>query len=322
MTVCQEPVPGAVPGPAPAELEFATSGSTGEPQRWLRTLAQVDAETELLIGLCADESADQGVDGVLSFAPPRHLYGHLMSLALPRRLEVPCLQAGLTAPLARTVARWRRPLIAAVPAAFAVLGRCLPELAGAERITLVHSSAVLPPAGLKLLADLGERARLVELFGSTETGLIATRPGGTEDWTLAADTRFAMDSESDQLRVSSPRLARRPDGPPPTATTTGDLVTVLNGRTFRWRGRSNRLVKVNGVRVGLDRVAARLSEAVPGVPISCRAEPDPLRGEWFTVHAGTDDPRVLAELAAAVRALPAAERPRALLPLPPDGRSR
>ncbi|WP_405015707.1 acyl-CoA synthetase [Kitasatospora sp. NBC_00070] len=301
----------------PAELEFATSGSTGEPQRWLRGAAQVEAEAELLIRLCAAD----GVDGVLSFAPPRHLYGHLMSLALPRRLEVPCLQAGLTAPLARTVARWRRPLIAVVPAAFAVLSRCLPELAAAERIVLVHSSAVLPPAGLRLLAELGERAALIELFGSTETGLIASRTGGTGDWTLAEDTRFASGQGAGELCVESPRLAHRPDLPPPSVAATGDLVTVLDERTFRWHGRSNRLVKVNGVRVGLDRVAARLAEAVPGVAISCRAEPDPLRGEWFTVHAETEDPRLRAELAAAVRALPAAEQPRALLLFPPTGRS-
>lgn len=113
-----------------------------------------------------------------------------------------------------------------------------------------------------------------------------------------------------------PRLARRPGEPAPAATATGDLVTELDERTFRWHGRAGRLVKVNGVRVDLDRLADRLAEAVPGVAVSCRAEPDPLRGEWFSVHAATDDPRLLADLAAAVRALPAAEQPRALHPLP------
>ncbi|MFJ1703647.1 AMP-binding protein [Kitasatospora sp. NPDC088346] len=298
-----------------APVAFATSGSTGPPQQWLRDPAQIDAEARLLAALCADG----GTDGVLSYAPPRHLYGHLMGLAVPRLLDVPCLQAGLTAPLARTVARWRRPLIAAVPAAFAVLARCLPELARAERVVLVHSSAVLPAGARELVAALGERARLVELFGSTETGLIATRTGGAGEWTLAEDTRFAPGPRRPgpgPLRVAGPRLARRPGGEAPAATATGDLVTVLDDRTFHWHGRTNRLVKVNGVRVDLDRVTARLAEAVPGVALSCRAEPDPLRGEWFSVHAATDDPRLLAGLAAAVRALPAAEQPRALHPLP------
>ncbi|MEU9131936.1 AMP-binding protein [Kitasatospora sp. NPDC048540] len=306
-----------------APVAFATSGSTGPPQQWLRDPAQIDAEARLLTALCADG----GIDGVLSYAPPRHLYGHLMGLAVPRLLDVPCLQAGLTAPLARTVTRWRRPLVAAVPAAFAVLARCLPELARAERIVLVHSSAVLPAGARELVAALGERARLVELFGSTETGLIATRSGGAGEWTLAEDTRFAPEQEQEQardrrpdgsrlLRVTSPRLARRPGEEVPAATATGDLVTAPDERTFHWHGRANRLVKVNGVRVDLDHLTARLAAAVPGVALACRAEPDPLRGEWFSVHAATDDPGLLARLAAAVRALPAAEQPRALHPLP------
>ncbi|MER8184453.1 AMP-binding protein [Kitasatospora sp. NPDC094015] len=303
------------------EVEFTTSGSTGEPQRWLRTEQQIEAEAGLLAALCAAD----GVDGVISYAPPRHLYGHLLSLAVPRLLGVPCLQAGLTVPLTRAAADWRRPLIAAVPAAFAVLARSLPRLAAAERITLVHSSAVLPPAALELLAALGERARLVELFGATETGLIATRTGGDGDgdWTLAEDTDFAPDGPEPgpdgvrRLRITGPRLARRPEQPAPTAAETGDLVSVVGPRTFRWHGRGGRLVKINGVRVDLDLVTARLCAAVPGVAITCRPEPDPLRGEWYAVHAGTDDPGLLAALREAVRLLPAAERPRALHPHPP-----
>ncbi|MEV4613021.1 class I adenylate-forming enzyme family protein [Kitasatospora sp. NPDC049258] len=302
------------------EVEFTTSGSTGAPQRWLRTEQQIEAEAELLAGLCAAD----GVDGVISYAPPRHLYGHLLSLAVPRRLGVPCLQAGLTVPLTRAAADWRRPVIAAVPAAFAVLARSLPRLAAAERITLVHSSAVLPPAALELLESLGERARLVELFGATETGLIATRTGGAGDWTLAADTRFAPDGSTEDapagvrpLRIAGPRLARRPDRPAPAVAETGDLVTVLDGRTFRWHGRGGRLVKVNGLRVDLDEITARLCAAVPGVAITCRPEPDALRGEWYAVHAGTDDPRLLAALREALRLLPAGAQPRALHPHPP-----
>src|SRR5207302_7170519 len=102
-------------------------------------------------------------------------YGYLAGLAVPRLLDIPCVQAGLTVPARDVASRFRRPLIIAVPAAFAVLERSVAAFAGAQSLTLVHSSALLPPAAPRLLEALGARARLVELFGSTETGLIATR---------------------------------------------------------------------------------------------------------------------------------------------------
>lgn len=313
-TVPTDTVPIEAVGIEAAEIEFATSGSTGEPRRWLRTQRQIEAEAELLVRLLAAHDAD----AVICYAPPRHLYGYLGGLAIPQLLGIPCVQAGLTVPTADVASGCRRPLIVAVPAAFTVLERSVPAFAAAKRLTLVHSSAVLPPAAPRLLKALGPRARLTELFGSTETGLIATREGGAGDWALAPDVRFAGPAACGRgprpLRIASPRLAREAGAQRPGEMETGDLVTATGPRKFHWLGRCSRLVKINGVRVNLDAVAARLADAVGGVPFVCIPETDPLRGEWYSIVAQTSDAAALAAFEHAVRALPNTHRPRAVLP--------
>ncbi|HSV64847.1 MAG TPA: hypothetical protein VLJ59_02925 [Mycobacteriales bacterium] len=293
--------------------EFATTGTTGEPVRWTRTAGQIHAEARLLAELCG-----AGIDGIACYAPPAHLYGYLMGRALPELLGVPCRQVGLTDPPAAALAGWRRPLVVALPASFAPLVRAVPVLTGLDRLVVVHSSAALPPAAGRLLGALDGTARLVELFGSTETGLIGWRHGVNDtDWTLAADVWFGagLGAGVERLRVRSPRLARRAGMPQPAEIETDDLVRVLDGRTFRWLGRRSRLVKVNGRRVNLDHVHAQLADAVPDVAFGCRPERDELRGEWFSVCAETADPRLLTALEDAARALPPWQRPRIVEPL-------
>jgi hypothetical protein len=328
-------------------LAFSTSGSTGAPVRWERTAAQVRAEAQLLAVLCAP-----GADGIVCYAPPEHLYGYLMGRALPDLLGVPVRPIGLTDPPGPAFAGLRRPVVAALPAALRPLLRCLPLLRGLERLTLVHSSALLPYAAVTLLDRLGPRARMVELFGSTETGLVATRRDPHRPlWTLAPDVRFApplapasagagpgaleaspppsslrslrslRSSVRDdagpgagpgphQLRISSPRIAARPGRPPAAEHELDDVVEIVDDRTFRWIGRSSRLVKVNGRRVNLDRVADTLRAAVTDVSLDCRPHPDDLRGEWYAVLV--DDPRAVTAVAAACRRLPSWQQPSAV----------
>ncbi|MGC9665118.1 AMP-binding protein [Planosporangium sp. 12N6] len=304
-----------------ADLVFATSGTTGEPVRWLRTAAQVRAEAELLAVLCDAGDAD----GIVCYPPPAHLYGHLMGRALPDLLGLPVRRVGLTEPARDAFAGLRRPVVAALPAALAHLSRALPLLRRLDRLTLVHSSALLPAAATRLLADLDGRAGLVELFGSTETGLVATRRDPLRpEWTLAPDVAFDADVPAGgeaPLRVRSPRLATRPGTAPATRYTLDDLVDVVDARTFRWLGRRSRLVKVNGRRVNLDLVTDTLrgevgADAVPEHVVTCRPHRDDLRGEWFSVRVASGDPAVLAAVTAACRRLPAWQQPRSIEPVP------
>jgi acyl-coenzyme A synthetase/AMP-(fatty) acid ligase len=292
------------------ELAFSTSGSTGEPVSWLRTTAQVDAEAGLLAALCAPGR----VDGVVCYAPPTHLYGYLMGLAVPRLLGVPCWYLSLTENPARVFAGLRCPLVAAVPAALSALSRSASALRSLDEMVLVHGSAVLPPDVDGLLSATDGRARLVELFGATETGLIASRARADQSWTPAPDVELVgmQPGVAMPLRVRSPRLARRPDRPTPAAAGLDDVVVVQDDGRFVWRGRRTRLVKVNGRRVDLDQVETMLRAAVPAATVTCRADRDPLRGEWFTVLVHPSEPSALAAVEQACRQLPSWQRPRAV----------
>ena len=294
------------------ELEFRTSGSTGEPLTWLRTAEQIRAEAGLLTLLCVPA----GVDGIVSYAPVDHLYGHLLGRAVPELLDVPARRLDLVDDPGSALAGWRRAVVVAVPASFVQLARCLPALRALDRLVVVHGGAALPPLAGRVMAALGERASLVELFGSTETGLVGQRGGPARGrWTLAPDVTLAGPAQPGAvtaLRVRSPRLARRPGAERAPEIELDDVVRIDGERSFQWLGRRGRLLKVNGRRVNLELVETRLRDAVPGVRLHCRPERDDLRGEWFTVVAEAGERQTVNELQAACRRLPAWQRPRAV----------
>lgn len=295
-----------------APVTFSTSGTTGEPVEWVRTTAQLDAETRLL----ADLLDGPDLDAVLTHAPQAHLYGHLVGDRLPRLLSLPVHRVPVAKPF--HLAGARHPLLVTLPASFSVLARSLRGLDGARRVTIVFSSAEIPQLARTVTAALGDRGRLVELFGSTETGLVASRVfAESPEWTLAPDVRFGAEltaTGSGRLAVLGPRLARRAGQPVPVGITLDDLVSVVDDRTFRWHGRVSRMIKVNGRKVDLDAVLGVLATAAPSATLSCRPEADDVRGEWFTVTVAPDDPATRHALDAAITTLPAWQRPRAVLP--------
>lgn len=269
----------------PPVVEFVTSGTTGPGQRWQRTVEQLWTEA----GMLADLLVPDRPDAVLSFAPPRHVYGALATVLVPARLGV----AGwyrpryFGAPLPTpAVSRWA---VVAVPWTFSILDRHFAWVSAAERVSVLHSSAAVPAAAADLVARATpQRLTVTEVFGSTEAGGIATRRWGPGNppWHLLPDVTFAeptasalpdgptVDSPVDSpvvddagdpvevpLAVRSPRLAARAGEEPPQEWRTDDFVQPLDGRSYRFTGRRSRLAKINGRRVNLDEV----EEALRGV---------------------------------------------------------
>lgn len=268
----------------PRWFGFHTSGQTGSPRLWLRDREQLLTEVRLLQQVCRV----QQTDGIISFAPVHHLYGFLLSFLLPAmgRLPVwfrPVQHAAIPQPCGL-----KRPLVVTIPSAMAQLERCSAELSAFEQVTIVHSTACLPMAGLRLLEQVpGHRVHFLELFGSTETGLVAARwldRGSEPSWDLVEDVRFAqpaVSSDEALLDIRSPRLAYDSDGVRPPSFQMDDYVRIVGLRSFRFYGRRSRLVKVNGQRVNLDRVEEVLRRAIPCLDLACMVARDDLRGERF-----------------------------------------
>ncbi|WP_171163403.1 AMP-binding protein [Streptomyces sp. I05A-00742] len=276
----------------PDVVELCTSGSTGPAAPWRHSRRQLWSEA----GMLADLVRADRPRAVLSFAPPAHLYGLIATALLPAVLGLPVCywpRYGLPVP-AIDADRW---LVVAIPWAFPVLLRDPSVLGRSEHVTVMHSTATLPATAGEFVSATGPgRVRLVELFGSTETGAIAHREHTTapSPWTLMDDVRFDGDPADGRLGVSGPRLALTPEGRPMARWTTDDHVQRLDDRSFHFHGRRHRLIKVNGRRIDLDLVEERLRAALPCADLTCVPVPDRLRGEHVElIVAGPHEPHLV-----------------------------
>jgi len=155
----------------PQWIGFHTSGHTGLPQLWFRQRQQLLAEILLLRRLCYEET----VDGIITFAPVHHIYGCLCSVLLPLFLGVPVWFHPIEHPAFIAHTELTHPLYIAIPATLTYLEHELRMLETYQHITVVHSTALLSPRGNNLVENLFPKLRLIELFGFTETGLVAPR---------------------------------------------------------------------------------------------------------------------------------------------------
>ncbi|MGL6234652.1 MAG: hypothetical protein ACRC20_04850 [Segniliparus sp.] len=255
--------------PSDEEVVFETSGSTGPARRWARTSRQLVCEVDLI----ADRMIGE-IDMVVSYAPPRHVFGSLFGEWLPRTRGVPVAQAWANPYEFPEVPPGARVLVVCVPMAWDLLRRNWRSLARARSVVALHSSAAAPAAAYEAIASAGPKLTAHEILGSTETGGIAhrqLRPGGEDDvWTVLPDVVLLRDADvrpggGQALLIRSPRLARSfGEQTPPESWATGDLVEFVGTDGFRLIGRSSSLIKVNGVKVYLSEIERRLAQSVRG----------------------------------------------------------
>ncbi|WP_333767264.1 class I adenylate-forming enzyme family protein [Streptomyces sp. IBSBF 2435] len=311
------PVPGTRTSPAGADggIRFDTSGSTGAARSWFRHPRQMEREVRLIGGCLVGP-----VDHVVTYAPPRHLFGALFGQWLPRMAQVPVHEAWADPLRPLPVRPGERVLVVCVPMAWDLLRRGWPALERAGSIVALHSSAVPPPAARDLVRRAGPLLRAHEILGSTETGGIAHRPlarrgGAADDWQGFPDVAFvrrdaAPAGAAQELVVAGPRLARPENRRrPPARWATGDLVEYTGPGRFRLLGRGSRLVKVNGIKVHLAKVDERLDAALPQA--ECVALPlsgDAIAGEGYAVfwsgRGGGSGGTGVADVRAALRDFP------------------
>jgi acyl-coenzyme A synthetase/AMP-(fatty) acid ligase len=227
-----------------ASVIFFTSGSTGEPKRIRRSLEMLEREALTLAQQWGDllKAAP-----VISMVSHQHLFGLTFKILLP-------LAAGLAFD-ARTYEVWES-LIAALPeGAFLVSSPAhLSRLGGITPLPADKSPAAIFSAGAPLPLQASQEAEAIlrrrptEIFGSTETGAIASRQHD-QDWSLLPGHRL-LDHPEGKLRLYSPYDLQ--------AVETADLIEPRNGG-FRFLGRADRIAKIAGKRVGLAEVERTLA---------------------------------------------------------------
>ncbi len=225
-----------IPGDRLAAIVF-TSGSTGAPvaheKRWAALVARTRA--------AADRFAltERSPAAIIGTIPPGHMYGLETTILLP--FHAPC-------------ATWCGPAffpadvqsaLAAVPAPRILVTtplqlRSLGAIAAPPLQTIISATAPLDPA-LAAEAEARWSTKIVEIFGATECGSIATRhTTATDAWTPYDGIRLHQTGTSPTVEA-----ACAPDTP------LADEIDLVADGTFRLLGRRADLVKLGGRRASL-----------------------------------------------------------------------
>ena len=252
-----------------------TSGSTGtpsaNPKTWGALVQTNTANLHALAELFAGQPAS-----IVATVPPQHMYGIEMSVLMP-----------LLGPFAVHPGR---------PFFPHDIADALAEVAGPRLLvtTPVHLRALLeadidlPPlaaivtATAPLPVDLASRAEtrfgseVHELFGATETCVIAQRRTSREDiWHLFENVQLYP--QPDGTRVERPSL--------PSPVLLADLVALVDGgRGFLLRGRQADLLEIAGKRASLGDLTRRL-QSITGVRDAAMLQADPDAAGVRRLHA-------------------------------------
>lgn len=224
-------------------VTFRTSGSSGSPKLvthgWNTLLQEIEFLSQLLT--CRKR--------IVSTVPAHHIYGFLFTALLPEKLAIPVL----TLPWERLGELpdrlEHRDLVISHPAIWHYLQRSTPDWPSS--IWGVSSTAPLP-------TDLHEKLcsdgidRLVEVYGSTETGGVGFRERPGEPFTLFPYYRRGA-GEADLERDLPGKVS-------PEAVELMDQLEWQDRRRFLPVGRKDRVVQVGGENVHLTRVETVIRE--------------------------------------------------------------
>ncbi|MFM0672372.1 AMP-binding protein [Paraburkholderia sediminicola] len=235
-----------------APLTLYTSGSSGRPKPIRKTLAQFNAEVHTLE---KQWGALVGDATMLASVPHHHIYGLLFRVLWPLAAGRAFDRAVSIEPL-HLQAQIERCGAAVIVSTPAQLSRwpALPgfaDLTPAPRAFFSSGGPLAFEAAQEYAAAYG--AAPLEIYGSTETGGIAwRRQDQTDAWQPVSGIEVRRD-EDGALNVRSPHLDHA------GWHRTDDKISFDTEGRFRLQGRLDRVLKLDGKRVSLPELEARLA---------------------------------------------------------------
>lgn len=267
-----------------------TSGSSGTPQphpkTWGALVRCVQAEA-LRLGLAHDTPCT-----IIGTVPPQHMYGFesTVLMAWHSGNALSHAQPFYPADICQALAAVPAPrVLVSSPVhlrALLVAGLALPEL------TRVVSATA--PLSAQLAQDIEARchAPLMEIYGSTETGQIASRRSAqTVEWQLLPGIKLIV--EGDRVRACGAHIE--------TSIAMSDMIEPITDEHFLLHGRIADLVNIAGKRHSLASLN-HLLNTIPGVVDGAFYMPDETGDDQITrlaacvVAPGMDAAHLLAAL--------------------------
>lgn len=263
-TICPQPAGAAKfpfnpqASPQAELLKIFTGGSTGTPQVWSKTAENMFSEGFFLAKRY--EVTEQ--DCILATIPPYHIYGLLFSVILPLVSSATVIGETPSFPgeIARIAKECEATLLASVPVHYRAL-----------RDKKIGVRLAFSSAGMLDREDNEAFCRhntvgVVEVYGSTETGGIATRNRAQGEEFFTPFPTIAWKIARDRLSVHSPYIS--PDLPVDEEGffTAGDRVEARGEekKYFSLQGRADTVTKVGGKRVDLEEITLLIKNE-PGV---------------------------------------------------------
>ncbi|MBK8158054.1 MAG: acyl-CoA synthetase [Rhodospirillaceae bacterium] len=232
-------------------LNLFTSGSTGIPKRVRKTLAVMEREAEA-IELIAGGNVE-ATARILGTVTHQHLFGLSYKLFWPLcsgRIVDGTVHELWESLLAQDL---RGSVVITSPAHLLRLGPVNPLPAGRQPSRILSAGAVLPLLASAAASTVFGSA-ICEIYGSTETGTIARRERHRVDlpWQVAPGVAVEI-ADDGTMWVTSPFLSET------THHRCDDLAERDINGGFHLRGRTDRVVKIDGARVSLAAVEAGIA---------------------------------------------------------------
>lgn len=237
---------GPICDPDESFLRLFTGGSTGKPKVWSKSPRNLLAEAFYL----KEKYSLSDKDLFAVTVPPYHIYGLLFSVLIPFVARARVLPDIYTFPqeIISTINKHKASVLISVPIHYRVLkvdNLSVPSLKAA-----FSSSGALDRSDALYFFQTTGRG-ITEIYGSTETGGIASRniSEQTDSWKVFDNVSWKLTGSRLSVKsdFTSPEMERDADG----FCLTGDEARAEKENCFVLLGRADGIVKVAGKRVDL-----------------------------------------------------------------------
>ncbi len=228
-----------------------TSGSTGIPQPQAKTWRTLARTGEL----DAQRFAGEAAINLVATVPSQHMFGLQTTVLMPLMSRCAIHDSRPFFPADIREALQALPAPRALVTTPTHLRACVASNIALPELQFILSATAPMPLELAQQAEALWQTQVLEIYGSTEAGQIATRRSTAGDaWQLIAGAHIEQTTDGSILHAAHL----------PEALPLSDHVELLSDREFRLLGRASEQLKIAGKRASLSELTHALLQ-IPGV---------------------------------------------------------